>query len=173
MLRIEQIGKTFHVGGAPVHAVAPGRVVHAGWFKGYGNLVIVKHNGTYLTAYAHNQTLLVKEDHRLPFVEFRLVLRGGVLAETPATTDACGSNPSGGRLKVLRCDCGDIAPRVLELVYTAWDLRPFAEDMGYHGEPFRWDEERRAHHGGAPGPDALERFLCADPGRGACGAHHA
>jgi len=38
-----------------------------------------------------------------------------------------------------------IAPRVLELVYTAWDLKPFAEDMGYHGEPFRWDEERRAH----------------------------
>lgn len=37
-----------------------------------------------------------------------------------------------------------IAPRVLELVYTAWDLKPFAEDMGYHGEPFRWDEERRA-----------------------------
>ncbi len=37
-----------------------------------------------------------------------------------------------------------IAPRVLELVYTANDLRPFAEDMGYHGEPFRWDEARRA-----------------------------
>jgi len=37
-----------------------------------------------------------------------------------------------------------IAPRVLELVYTAYDLRPFAEDMGYHDEPFRWDEERRA-----------------------------
>ena len=36
-----------------------------------------------------------------------------------------------------------IAPRVLELVYTAWDMKPFAEDMGYHGEPFRWDEERR------------------------------
>lgn len=38
-----------------------------------------------------------------------------------------------------------IAPRVLELVYTAWDLQPFAQDMGYDGEPFRWDEERRAH----------------------------
>lgn len=38
-----------------------------------------------------------------------------------------------------------IAPRVLELVYTAWDMKPFAEDMGYQGEPFRWDEERRAH----------------------------
>ena len=34
---------------------------------------------------------------------------------------------------------------MLELVYTAWDMKPFAEDMGYHGEPNRWDEERRAH----------------------------
>jgi hypothetical protein len=33
---------------------------------------------------------------------------------------------------------------VLELVYTAYDLKPFAEDMGYHGEPFPWDEARRA-----------------------------
>ena len=41
-------------------------------------------------------------------------------------------------------DIDFIAPRVLELVYTAHDLRPFAEDMGYHGEPFRWDEVRRA-----------------------------
>jgi len=41
-------------------------------------------------------------------------------------------------------DIDFIAPRVLELVYTANDLRPFAEDMGYHGEPFRWDEVRRA-----------------------------
>ena len=44
-----------------------------------------------------------------------------------------------------RADIDYIAPRVLELVYTAWDLKPFAEDMGYAGEPFRWDEERRAH----------------------------
>ncbi len=41
-------------------------------------------------------------------------------------------------------DIDFIAPRVLELVYTAYDLRPFAEDMGYHGEPFKWDEDRRA-----------------------------
>jgi hypothetical protein len=41
-------------------------------------------------------------------------------------------------------DIDFIVPRVLELVYTAYDLRPFAEDMGYHGEPFRWDEGRRA-----------------------------
>lgn len=37
-----------------------------------------------------------------------------------------------------------ISKRVLELTYTAYDLKPFAEDMGYHGEPFIWDENRRA-----------------------------
>ncbi|HEX8393641.1 MAG TPA: N-6 DNA methylase [Longimicrobium sp.] len=36
-----------------------------------------------------------------------------------------------------------LLPRVLELTYTAWDLQPFAEDCGYDGPPFRWDEERR------------------------------
>jgi hypothetical protein len=36
-----------------------------------------------------------------------------------------------------------LLPRVLELVYTAWDLSPFARDCGYDGQPFRWDEERR------------------------------
>jgi septal ring factor EnvC (AmiA/AmiB activator) len=43
--------------GAPVHAVAPGRVVHAGWFKGYGNLVIVDHGGGYHTLVAHLATM--------------------------------------------------------------------------------------------------------------------
>ena len=36
-----------------------------------------------------------------------------------------------------------IVPRVLELTYTAWDLQPFAQDLGYDGSPFVWDEERR------------------------------
>jgi lipoprotein NlpD len=49
--------------GDPVLASADGRVVYAGaGLRGYGNLLILKHNNTYLTAYAHNQTLLVKED---------------------------------------------------------------------------------------------------------------
>ena len=49
--------------GDPVLAAADGRVVYAGsGLRGYGNLVIIKHNTTYLTAYAHNQSLLVKED---------------------------------------------------------------------------------------------------------------
>jgi hypothetical protein len=36
-----------------------------------------------------------------------------------------------------------LLPRVLELTYTAWDLEPFAQDCGWSGPPFRWDEERR------------------------------
>jgi lipoprotein NlpD len=63
-------GKT----GDPIYAAADGRVVYAGsGLRGYGNLVIVKHNNTYLTAYAHNQTLLVKED--------QVVRRGQKIAE--------------------------------------------------------------------------------------------
>jgi lipoprotein NlpD len=49
--------------GDAVMASADGRVVYAGeGLRGYGKLVILKHNNTFLTAYAHNQTLFVKED---------------------------------------------------------------------------------------------------------------
>ena len=49
--------------GDPIIASGDGRVVYAGaGLRGYGNLIILKHNNTFLTAYAHNQTLLVKED---------------------------------------------------------------------------------------------------------------
>ncbi len=58
--------KGLDIGGAPgasVVAAADGRVVYVGSaLRGYGNLIILKHNNTYLTAYAHNQALLVKED---------------------------------------------------------------------------------------------------------------
>jgi hypothetical protein len=36
-----------------------------------------------------------------------------------------------------------ILTRVLELTYTAWDLKAFAKDCGYDGPPFRWSEKRR------------------------------
>ncbi len=41
-------------------------------------------------------------------------------------------------------DLDFIAPRVLELTYTAHDLAPFARDLGYDGPPFAWNPERRA-----------------------------
>ncbi|MGQ0596444.1 peptidoglycan DD-metalloendopeptidase family protein [Aquabacterium sp.] len=67
-------GKT----GDPVLAAADGRVVYAGsGLRGYGNLVIIKHNGEYLTAYAHNQALLVKED--------QAVRKGQKIAEMGST----------------------------------------------------------------------------------------
>lgn len=36
-----------------------------------------------------------------------------------------------------------VKPRVLELTYTSWDMKGFAESLGYEGAPFAWDEERR------------------------------
>ncbi|MBS0446932.1 MAG: peptidoglycan DD-metalloendopeptidase family protein [Proteobacteria bacterium] len=64
--------------GDPVLAAADGRVVYAGsGLRGYGNLVIIKHNNTYLTAYAHNQVLLVKDD--------QTVRRGQKIAEMGST----------------------------------------------------------------------------------------
>ena len=48
--------------GDPVLASAPGRVVYSGsGLRGYGKLIIIKHNPTYLSAYAHNNQILVKE----------------------------------------------------------------------------------------------------------------
>ena len=64
--------------GDPVSAAADGKVVYAGsGLRGYGNLVIIKHNNTYLTAYAHNQALLVKEE--------QAVKRGQKIAEMGST----------------------------------------------------------------------------------------
>jgi lipoprotein NlpD len=47
--------------GDPVLASASGRVTYIGTVRGYGKLVIIKHNDTYLSAYAHNRSVLVKE----------------------------------------------------------------------------------------------------------------
>ncbi len=60
--------------GDPVFASASGRVIFSGTgLRGYGKLVIIKHNQTYLSAYAHNSNLLVKEGQN--------VVRGQKIAE--------------------------------------------------------------------------------------------
>ena len=38
-----------------------------------------------------------------------------------------------------------VRDHVLRLTYTAYDMRPFAQDLGYDGEPFTWDVEERRH----------------------------
>ena len=48
--------------GQKIVAAATGRVVYSGsGLRGYGNLIIIKHNDTYLSAYAHNRDLVVQE----------------------------------------------------------------------------------------------------------------
>ena len=60
--------------GEPVVASAPGKVVYAGTgLRGYGKLIIIKHNSIYLSAYAHNREILVKEGQQ--------VARGQKIAE--------------------------------------------------------------------------------------------
>ena len=55
-------------------AASDGKVVYAGsGLRGFGELVIVKHNATYLSAYAHNRKILVKEGQQ--------VTRGQKIAE--------------------------------------------------------------------------------------------
>lgn len=52
--------------GTAIYASAPGIVVYAGSaLRGYGNLIIIKHNNNYLSAYAHNEKLLVKENEKI------------------------------------------------------------------------------------------------------------
>ncbi|OCG22976.1 murein hydrolase activator NlpD [Gilliamella apicola] len=66
--------------GDKVMAAANGRVVYSGnALPGYGNLIIIKHNDDYLTAYAHNQSILVKEQQ---------VVRAGEQIATMGATGA-------------------------------------------------------------------------------------
>ncbi len=64
--------------GDPVMAAADGKVMYAGnALRGYGNLIIVQHNATFVTAYAHNQRILVQEGQS--------VTRGQKIAEMGQT----------------------------------------------------------------------------------------
>ena len=64
--------------GQPVVAAAAGKVVYSGsGLRGYGKLVIIKHNATYLSAYAHNSQILVKEGQE--------VTKGQKIAEMGST----------------------------------------------------------------------------------------
>lgn len=52
--------------GQSIQAVADGKVVYSGQgLLGYGNLIIIKHDELFLSAYAHNQTILVREGEKI------------------------------------------------------------------------------------------------------------
>ena len=64
--------------GDPVYAAAPGKVVYSGsGLRGYGKLVVIKHDQEYNSVYAHNQNLLVKEND--------VVTKGQKIAELGST----------------------------------------------------------------------------------------
>ena len=64
--------------GQPVHASASGRVIFSGTgIRGFGKLIVIKHNNTFLSVYAHNNELLVKEGQN--------VAKGQKIAEMGST----------------------------------------------------------------------------------------
>jgi len=67
--------------GTPIMAAAAGKVAFAGTnIRGYGNLVIIQHDSSYLTAYANNQSLLVKEGQRVSQGQ-KIALMGSTAAD--------------------------------------------------------------------------------------------
>lgn len=84
-------GRQFHCGidisanlGTRVRAAADGRVIFSGWKTGYGNVVIVRHDGGYITVYAHNSKNLVEESSR--------VSRGDSIAQSGMTGAVTGAH---------------------------------------------------------------------------------
>ncbi|HOO70925.1 MAG TPA: peptidoglycan DD-metalloendopeptidase family protein [Spirochaetota bacterium] len=60
--------KKFHCGidisapeGTPIHAAAEGRVIFSGWKNGYGKVIVLRHENSYISVYAHNYRNLVKK----------------------------------------------------------------------------------------------------------------
>ena len=126
--------------GAPVRAVAPGRVVHAGWFKGYGNLVIVDHGDGYHTLVAHlgsMQTAMGEE------VDAGRVLgtvgdSGSLEGRLPLLRDPRERAPRGSRAPGSR-----LARQGARLVVMA-PGRPCATHRGRCAPPSRARARRRA-----------------------------
>lgn len=98
-------------------------------------------------SYAHMCAFAVSIFNSFPF-DYLARLRvsenllKGVLFELPVPTPKDINNfawPGSVQTTLAR----KIIAYIVELTFTSWDLLPFAKDCGYHGPPFRWDEERR------------------------------
>lgn len=83
--------RSFHCGvdisanvGTAVRASAEGRVIFSGWKDGYGKVVILRHDGGYITVYAHNSKNLVDAD--------ATVKRGAVIAHSGMTGAVTGAH---------------------------------------------------------------------------------
>jgi len=84
-----QRGASFHDGidiaapeGSAIRAVEQGEVIYSDQLRGYGNIVIIRHEGGLVSVYAHNQTNLVREGQR--------VARGEEIAKVGSTGRVTG-----------------------------------------------------------------------------------
>lgn len=68
--------------GSKVHAASDGVVIHAGWMAGWGRLVKIRHDGGFVTSYAHNSSLLVKSGEK--------VRKGAVIAKVGSSGRSTG-----------------------------------------------------------------------------------
>ncbi len=88
--------------GEPVRASAAGEVVYAGnGLPGYGNLLIIKHNATWLSAYGYNRSLLVKEGQSV---------RAGQVVATMGRRDGRTKDKTGSLLFQIRRDGKPVDP---------------------------------------------------------------
>ena len=82
-------GSSFHDGidiaapeGTPIHAIERGEVIYSDQLRGYGNIVILRHQGGLVSVYAHNQVNLVHEGQQ--------VIKGEVIAKVGSTGRVTG-----------------------------------------------------------------------------------
>ena len=128
--------------------------VHGGWILGFNDLTSATNERTTVctalpvTAVGNSEPLartIVNAQHLLA------VLNSFIL-DFVARQKVGGMHMNYVYLKQLPVLLPDLAKThapmldaaVLELVYTAWDMLPFAKQLGYSGPPFRWDDMRRS-----------------------------
>ena len=90
-MRVISGRKDFHAGidiggptGTSITAAESGRVSYSGYMRGYGNIIILNHNGGYSTVYAHNSVNLVKKGQNIK--------KGSVIGKVGRTGNATGSH---------------------------------------------------------------------------------
>src|SRR5690606_14281826 len=97
--------------GTPVKAAGAGTVVYAGsGLRGYGQLIILKHDDTYLSAYAHNSKILVSENDSVSQGQTIAEVGGAIRRIRPACTSRFASTASPWIRSPCCPRCAEIAP---------------------------------------------------------------
>ncbi|MCY3924760.1 MAG: N-6 DNA methylase [bacterium] len=128
--------------------------VHRGWLLGFNDLTSATNERTTactalpVTAVGNSEPLArtIADAHRL------LAVLNSFVLDFVARQKVGGVHMNYLYLKqlpvllpdVVKMHAHRIDSSVLELVYTAWDMRPFAKSLGCSGPPFRWDDKRRS-----------------------------